>query len=652
LRPIHLSRLRVPGGEIDDLARLHAEWALGLDRFAFLRAERLAAGVPADTVPEDLVESQGGQWTFKFTLPERAEVSRTSAIKISNQDDAVLVEHFVWRDGRPDLIIAPTASAPDVVLWLLDKAAKLEPASLRSHASTVIDEPEVPSFVDDILSPTRTVPIIVVAVENALHSTLVDANELALRLAGMATVYQLASVRASYRLRDELVNRHMPDKFGCYNGGVRVLRPGIESHDNPYDHLLLLPVRLLGLLAKSRSEQVAGIFCELLAEGEDPRRWLRELEPGRPPPPVKPKPVKPVMTSRLSRPEPYPRPEPSPLLRGRLSTESTRPELDGGEPLTSKLGSIRGLSGLGVLESPTGSGGSSEPAGLAAHSAAPEPSVRVAESCEDLGVQSSTRIEVDEGPSEDDREDERDEDEEESELEDDDEEEGELEDDEEEEEEDEPARPSPRASAKASLPRPSADWGSSTWTALADDVTAAFQLAAEQEQQFEALQAELADARKQLRRAQQERDELAGPPSSASEALARAEATFPDKLVVLRSARASAQDSPYRDPGRVLFVLILLANCDASSFGEVLHKAVGSSARWKPRDSPETVAKFGKDRTFTDSTRTPKLFTRHVTLGHGISAKKCLQIYYDVLGDGRVEIAWCGDHRPTVSEDT
>jgi hypothetical protein len=599
LRPIHLSRLRIPGGDVDDLARLHAEWALGLGRFAFLREERLAAGVPGDTAPEDLVDSQGGQWTFKFGLPERPEVSRTSAIRISTKEGVALVEHFVTREGRPDLIIAPTASPPDVVLWLLDKQPNVEPGVLRNHKSTLIDEHNVPVFVDDILSPQRTVPIIVVAVENASRAPLVDGDELALRLAGMATVYQLASVRVSYRLRDELVSRDMPDKFGCYNGGVRVLRPGIQSRDNPYDHLLLLPVRLLGLLGKSRSEQVAGIFCELIAEGEDPRRWLRELEPGRPAPPPPP-----------SRHETLSRTDTSVRLRQR-KIDLPRPELDS-EPLTAKLGSLRGLAGLATRDANQEAPVVAESTAAAVETPAleVEPAQHEVETEAEGEVSPERVVELDEVRT-------------------------------------------PAVESPSRAPEPKRSFRTrSTWSQLADDLTAALQLAAEQEEQFEALQAELAEARRLLRRAEQERDELSGPPSSVADALARAEATYPDKLIVLRSARASAADSPYRDPGRVLFVLLLLANCDASSFGEVLNKAVGSTARWKPRDSPETVAKFGKDRTFTDSTRKPKLFTRHVTLGHGVNSKKCLQIYYDVLGDGRIEIAWCGEHRSTVSEDT
>lgn len=596
LRPIHLSRLRIPGGDLDDLARLHAEWALGLGRFASLRDDRLAAGVPAETTTADLVDSQGGFWTFKFTLPERKDVSRSSAIRISRVADSVLVEHLVTREGPPELIVAPTAAVPEVVAWMLDKLPDIDPAPLRSMQSSTIDEPDVTYFVDQVLSPTRTFPIILVAVENASRATLVDGDELAKRLAGMATVYQLASVRVSYRLRDELVARNMPDKFGCYNGGVRILRPGIQSRDNPYDHLLLLPVRLTGLPAKSRTEQVAGIFCELIAEGEDPRRLLRELDPVAPPSPPPARPTR--ATERRSEPVQPLRSEPVQPLR----SEPTRPRPREDASTLGTLGELLEQSATAKDEA------------LAQIDGEGETDANVESvTCTSEGEQAEVEADASEV-------------------------EGEY------ASVDEVSAPEPV------LTKPTRR--NSTWLHLADEIGAALQLAAEQEAELQALQSELEDAREQHRRTQRELDGLQGPPTTILEALLRAEAMYPEQLIVLRSARSSAADSPYRDPGRVLFILLLLANCDPSSFGEVLPKVAGSTARWKPRDSPETVAKFGKDRTFTDSTRTPKLFGRHVTLGHGVNSKKCLQIYYDVLGDGRIEIAWCGEHRPTVSEDT
>ena len=42
----------------------------------------------------------------------------------------------------------------------------------------------------------------------------------------------------------------------------------------------------------------------------------------------------------------------------------------------------------------------------------------------------------------------------------------------------------------------------------------------------------------------------------------------------------------------------------------------------------------------------------HITVGHGVESQRCAQIYYDIASDGLVELAWVGEHRPTVSEDT
>ncbi len=614
VRPIHLSRLRIPGGDVDDLARLHAEWALGLERFESLRAQRLAAGVPPETMPADLVDGQARQWTFKFTLPEQNHVVRTSAIKISNHGSETSIEHLVVRDGRPDLLKDPSAAAPEVVGWLLDNIEGIQPAALRQREVRRVDEADVAAFVDEVLSPNRVTPQIVVSVENATRSPALDTEELAQRLTGMAAVYRLVSVHASYRLRDELTSRGMSDKFGCYNGGVRIYWPGLGASDNPYDHLLLLLVRLLSHPPRARAEHVAGTFCELIAEGEDPRRWLRDLDaPPRPPPP---KPVT-IAPERPRAPEP-PRPHEQPSAEPPAAdtprpSEALRP-LQVAPALAQATPSEAPQPGPDEAPSPSSVAEPPRPVEAEPPTSLPElapvpaseptsPS-RAAEAIE-RGIEPGIEPEP-------------------------------------EMEQLEPARPIRTR-------------GRSTWTALADDVVAALQLADELEHELAAMRSELSETRKELRRAQQERDELEGafgPPRSVADALARAEAMFSDRLVVVRSARVSADNSPYREPGRVFFVLSLLANCDSGSIGDVLTKALGGKARWKPKDSPETEAKFGKARTWTDSTGIPKLFSRHVTVGHGVNPQKCLQIYYDVLGDGRIEVAWCGEHRPTVSEDT
>lgn len=76
----------------------------------------------------------------------------------------------------------------------------------------------------------------------------------------------------------------------------------------------------------------------------------------------------------------------------------------------------------------------------------------------------------------------------------------------------------------------------------------------------------------------------------------------------------------------------------------------GSSGR--PRDSTETTARFGAQRTWAGRDGKRQLFRRHITIGHGVDAQRCAQIYYDIASDERIEIAWVGEHRPTISEDT
>jgi hypothetical protein len=86
-----------------------------------------------------------------------------------------------------------------------------------------------------------------------------------------------------------------------------------------------------------------------------------------------------------------------------------------------------------------------------------------------------------------------------------------------------------------------------TWSRLASDVVAAAELAEELEQDLEATRRELMDSRKAQRRAEQERDEAVEARFTAKtvlEALKLAEACFPDRLVVLTSARASAEPRP------------------------------------------------------------------------------------------------------------
>ena len=620
MHPTHRSKLLVPGGRLDDLALLHCEWTLGLDRFAALRESRLAAGVPADARAAELVGEHGDRWLFRFALPTEFGM-RTNAVRISATDDGVVVEHLVVdEDQRPHP--EPSADSPETTRLILELPG-VKPAMLHGVGPVVLGEREVPGLVADSLEPHREAPIVLISVDNATREPLVDPPELVRRLAGMARVVSLSTVSASRRLKDELVGRGFSEKFGCFHGGVRILWPGIRQSDDPYDHLLLLPVRLYPIPERVRTERVAGLFCEMIAEDEDLRARLREVEaPSRPEPSRKPPPLdrwsprsltapreapSPVLGEPPSRPTPAASPWRSPLAPRRPRDPSPPPNVTM-PPAESVAASLPRPPTIEVDPSPVPAPLTAPPP-IAEHppalTSAPIPASA-------LPLPTATPAVPTHGHAE-------------------------------------PENP---ASAEPRRRR-----GGETRSRLASDVVAAAELAEELEQDLEATRRELLDSRKGQRRAEQERDEAVEArftTKTVLEALKLAEACFPDRLVVLPCAHASAETSPYRDPERVFESLALLAffgrndgDCEAA-----FQKVTGAGARWKPKDSPETSSRFGLQRTWADSDGKRKLFRRHITLGHGVDAQRCAQIYYDIASDGRIELAWVGEHRPTVSEDT
>jgi hypothetical protein len=664
VRPTHRSKLLVPGGNLDDLALLHCEWTLGLDRFAALREARLAAGVPGDPRPADLLDEHGDRWLFRFALPT-AQGTRTSALRLSAMSDGVLVEHLVV-DEHQRGYSEPSADSPETTRVILDLPG-VRPAMLRGVSPAALGEREVPALIADALDPQREAPIVLISVDNATREPLVSPHELARRLAGMARIVWLSTVNASRRLKDDLVARGFSEKFGCFHGGVRILWPGIHKGDDPYDHLLILPVRLYTIPERVRAERIAGLFCEMIAEDEDLRGWLREVEgpQQRPEPLRRQAPPTDGWSSRTSTAptsEPALRPEPpSPPRRPWPPAIATRVPVESSDS-TPNRPALAAVAEPSVSPPHSASGHAHAAAGIPRQPAPPRDP--------ELAPSTTARPDPDPTPSS-------------------------------------TARPGPEPAPSSTRPDPDRSSAAvspvlqarpqvplettgenaiggvivtapqevdasrepdvvstparrgkeTTWSRLASDVVAAAELAEELEDDLEALRRELIDSRKAQRRAEQERDEAVEArftARTALEALAHAEVCFPDRLVVLPSARSSADSSPFRDPARIFETLSLLAffGRQDRDFEAILEKVMGVQARWRPRDSPETTAKFGAQRTWAGRDGTRRLFRRHITVGHGVDAQRCAQIYYDIASDGRVELAWVGEHRPTVSEDT
>jgi len=116
----------------------------------------------------------------------------------------------------------------------------------------------------------------------------------------------------------------------------------------------------------------------------------------------------------------------------------------------------------------------------------------------------------------------------------------------------------------------------------------------------------------------------------------------------------SARKSGYLHPVRAFHALALLAFFGRYD-GELkaaLETSLGGQARWRPKDSNATIGAFGQDRSWPGLDGKPHVFGKHVTLGGGGQDRAYLQVYYRVGESGRIEVAWVGEHRRTVSRDT
>lgn len=251
---------RVTAPSLDAAAESVADW-LNDPRRGFgspFTAAALLQGThsepgPGMTVTSLRVEAEG-QTGFGVRLDhpdsEEADVFwRTDVIlsRVSAEDGELRVSVRVALGSRDDSVapIQVTHSRPRLVPQLIRRfhAHEMVPLSLTA---TPLSPDGVNDFVRLLADDRRTLPVVFVSARNWDDRPIVDADQLADQLAGLAHVFVGASRFASRRLGEVIEPR-----LNCFDGGVRVYWPGLKQTDNPFKHPLWLPERLR-LIEESR----------------------------------------------------------------------------------------------------------------------------------------------------------------------------------------------------------------------------------------------------------------------------------------------------------------------------------------------------------------------------------------------------------------
>jgi hypothetical protein len=88
-------------------------------------------------------------------------------------------------------------------------------------------------------SKDRRLPIVLLSVDPFTDKPLADPVEVADKLVGLAHVYVLDDKWTAFALTDKIGK-----PLSCFNGAVRTYWPGFEIDANPFDHPVILPVRI------------------------------------------------------------------------------------------------------------------------------------------------------------------------------------------------------------------------------------------------------------------------------------------------------------------------------------------------------------------------------------------------------------------------
>jgi hypothetical protein len=115
--------------------------------------------------------------------------------------------------------------------------------TLSCTAVDVVSVDDVDRLVALIEAEQRTLPVIVVSATDIAGGScyLLDADQLAARLAGMAWIFRIP-YEAAYELTDRF-----DKQWSVFNGACRTYRPGFSrTSQTPFDHPLIVAHRLIG----------------------------------------------------------------------------------------------------------------------------------------------------------------------------------------------------------------------------------------------------------------------------------------------------------------------------------------------------------------------------------------------------------------------
>ncbi len=287
LKPVSRSCLQFKGLDAHDLASAYLRHAK--QRFPNLQVDDVLSG--------SRIEGPGWCWLLRrvgneLRIHGRIEQALGTAVHYSlavqDRGGHAVLEHVQVHEGE-DSPSAADAVLPSFFRELIEAFAdRAIPPDLAEGTAVEVPEEDVSDIVELLLDPERAYPIVFVTPLNRTGETWLDPDLLAQALVGIAEVHVLERPEACWRLREELLARGASDKLGCFDGALRLYRPGFHAAADLQDHPLFLRHVFASLPPAERVPRFAHRLAGLLADDVDTLRVVRAIEAPAPPPPPAP----------------------------------------------------------------------------------------------------------------------------------------------------------------------------------------------------------------------------------------------------------------------------------------------------------------------------------------------------------------------------
>ena len=253
-RLVYACRFEVPAANgLDEVVAGYRDWLVGHYRrqrgivnFSFEPAQSGVASILPNnhSLSSAVYEADGSkavriQWSFPDD--DDAGLHWSNEIRVGEFDERASVEHLISIESVEYSVAPPRLQlgSPRVIRDICTKAPAYIGDMQVQATPYPLQQQGLREFVTLLSSDLRRLPVVVLSPYARGEPNLIDANQLARNLAGVAVVIRIDDPEVTWDFADE-VGRQL----SCFNGAARIYWPGFSTDADPRGHRLFFGDRI------------------------------------------------------------------------------------------------------------------------------------------------------------------------------------------------------------------------------------------------------------------------------------------------------------------------------------------------------------------------------------------------------------------------